>query len=88
MVIKTFAFHRRGYANDAGTIGFKLHSDVIMPYIEEYGTSEQQQRYIPGMTNGKLIGCLAMTEPQAGRYCTLQTYKYCVTLITKNMLKV
>ncbi|XP_071824746.1 long-chain specific acyl-CoA dehydrogenase, mitochondrial-like [Apostichopus japonicus] len=56
----------QGYANDAGTIGFKLHSDVIMPYIEEYGTSEQQQRYIPGMTNGKLIGCLAMTEPQAG----------------------
>lgn len=56
----------RGYANDAGTIGIPVHSNIVMPYIEEYGTPEQQQKYIPGMTAGTIIGAIAMTEPQAG----------------------
>ncbi|GAB1285053.1 Long-chain specific acyl-CoA dehydrogenase, mitochondrial [Apodemus speciosus] len=46
--------------------GFSLHSDIVMPYIANYGTKEQIERFIPQMTAGKCIGAIAMTEPGAG----------------------
>jgi len=30
-----------------------------------YGTDEQKQKYIPGLVTGELIGCFAITEPDA-----------------------
>jgi glutaryl-CoA dehydrogenase (non-decarboxylating) len=30
-----------------------------------YGTDEQKRRYIPGLVSGELIGCFAITEPDA-----------------------
>lgn len=59
-------FHHRGYANACGT-GWTLHSDIVMPYIVEYGTKEQIEKFIPAMAAGKNIGAIAMTEPGAGR---------------------
>ncbi|XP_071825135.1 long-chain specific acyl-CoA dehydrogenase, mitochondrial-like [Apostichopus japonicus] len=56
----------QGYSNDAGTSGWQLHNDIIMPYVVEYGTPEQQEKYVPGMAAGTIIGAIAMTEPQAG----------------------
>jgi acyl-CoA dehydrogenase len=47
-------------------IGYPLHSDIVMPYILHYGTSEAKQKYVPGMVSGDLIGAVAMTEPGAG----------------------
>jgi glutaryl-CoA dehydrogenase (non-decarboxylating) len=40
-----------------------------------YGTDEQKQKYIPGLVTGELIGCFAITEPDAasdimGMKCT------------------
>ncbi|KAJ8035894.1 Long-chain specific acyl-CoA dehydrogenase, mitochondrial [Holothuria leucospilota] len=55
----------QGYANHAGT-SFGMHSDIVMPYIAEYGTAEQIEKFIPTMAAGKSIGALAMTEPGAG----------------------
>jgi len=49
-----------------GAPGFFLHSDIIMPYISKYGTNEQREKYVPGMTNGKIVSAIAMTEPDAG----------------------
>ena len=43
-----------------------LHSTICMPYITNYGTKEQQERYIPAMTAGDCIASIAMTEPDAG----------------------
>ena len=38
------------------------------------GTDEQKQKYLPGLASGELIGCLALTEPEAGSDATaLQT---------------
>ncbi len=38
------------------------------------GTDEQKQKYLPGLAAGELIGCLALTEPEAGSDATaLQT---------------
>ncbi|XP_071824747.1 long-chain specific acyl-CoA dehydrogenase, mitochondrial-like [Apostichopus japonicus] len=55
----------QGYANCAGSC-WGMHSDIAMPYISEYGTQEQIEKFIPEMTAGKVIGALAMTEPSAG----------------------
>jgi alkylation response protein AidB-like acyl-CoA dehydrogenase len=46
--------------------GFGLHSEIVAPYIQHYGTDEQKQRYLPRMTRGEIIGAIAMTEPAAG----------------------
>ena len=43
-----------------------VHSDIVAPYISNYGTEEQKERYLPGMVRGDLIGAIAMTEPSAG----------------------
>jgi acyl-CoA dehydrogenase len=46
--------------------GFSTHSDIVAPYIVNYGTDEQKQRWLPGMARGELIGAIVMTEPSAG----------------------
>ena len=45
---------------------FYLHSDIIAPYIELYGTPDQKARYLPGMARGEFVAAIAMTEPGAG----------------------
>uniref|UniRef100_H3CSC2 Long-chain specific acyl-CoA dehydrogenase, mitochondrial n=1 Tax=Tetraodon nigroviridis TaxID=99883 RepID=H3CSC2_TETNG len=53
------------YANCTGPF-FALHSDIIMPYISNYGSKQQIERFIPEMTAGRCISAIAMTEPGAG----------------------
>ncbi|KAM9663450.1 long-chain specific acyl-CoA dehydrogenase, mitochondrial isoform 1-T1 [Trichechus inunguis] len=55
----------QAYSNCTGP-GFSLHSDIVMPYIANYGSEEQIKYFIPQMTAGKCIGAIAMTEPGAG----------------------
>jgi alkylation response protein AidB-like acyl-CoA dehydrogenase len=43
-----------------------LHSDIVVPYIDAFGTSEQKQRYLPGCVSGDIITAVAMTEPGTG----------------------
>jgi acyl-CoA dehydrogenase len=43
-----------------------LHSDIVMPYLMEWGTPEQQQRYLPGTISGEILLGIAMTEPGTG----------------------
>jgi acyl-CoA dehydrogenase len=46
--------------------GISLHNAIVMPYILEYGTEEQKQRWLPRLATGELVGAIAMTEPGAG----------------------
>lgn len=46
--------------------GFSLHSDIIAPYLLNYGTEAQKQKYLPPMASGKMITALGMTEPNCG----------------------
>ncbi|WP_404368614.1 acyl-CoA dehydrogenase family protein [Marinobacter sp.] len=52
----------------AGTsgIGWNLHSDIVAPYILNYGAEDQKQNYLPKLASGEMIGAIAMTEPGAG----------------------
>ncbi|MEJ0024702.1 MAG: acyl-CoA dehydrogenase family protein [Rhizomicrobium sp.] len=45
---------------------FYLHSDIIAPYIELYGTEQQKRHYLPKMATGEFVAAIAMTEPGAG----------------------
>jgi len=46
--------------------GFSTHSDIVAPYIVNYGTEEQKQAWLPAMARGELIGAIVLTEPSAG----------------------
>ena len=44
-----------------------LHqADMVVGRIARHGSAEQKERWLPGLIDGSLIGCLAMTEPEAG----------------------
>ena len=46
--------------------GISVHSDIVSPYILNYGTESQKNAWLPGMCEGRLISAVAMTEPGAG----------------------
>ena len=46
--------------------GFALHSEIVMPYILNYGTEEQKNKFLPPLITGEHIGAIAMSEPSAG----------------------
>ncbi len=52
-------------ANISGP-GFRLHSDIIAPYILRLGTDEQKRRWLPKCASGECILAIAMSEPGAG----------------------
>lgn len=44
-----------------------LHqADLVIPRLARHGTPDQQARWLPGLCDGSIIGCLAMTEAEAG----------------------
>ncbi len=43
-----------------------LHSDIVVPYLHEFGNAEQKARWLPGSANGDIVTALAMTEPTTG----------------------
>jgi len=50
----------------ASLTGVGLHNDIVVPYIETYGSIEQKERWLPGCISGDHITAIAMTEPGAG----------------------
>ena len=48
------------------SIGFSLHSEIVAPYLNRYGSETLKQKYLPKMATGELIGAIAMTEPGTG----------------------
>jgi len=47
-------------------LGWALHSEIVAPYLLHYGSDYLQERYLPQMATGDLIGAIVMTEPTAG----------------------
>jgi isovaleryl-CoA dehydrogenase len=44
-----------------------LHqADMVVGRIARHGSEAQKARWLPGLIDGSVIGCLAMTEPEAG----------------------
>jgi acyl-CoA dehydrogenase len=47
-------------------IGWSLHSDIAVPYLEKYGTEQQKKAYLPRCISGEIVTAIAMTEPGTG----------------------
>ncbi|CAH0990555.1 Acyl-CoA dehydrogenase [Sinobacterium norvegicum] len=45
---------------------YGIHTNIVGPYINNLGTEQQKQQWLPKMASGEVIGALAMTEPGAG----------------------
>jgi alkylation response protein AidB-like acyl-CoA dehydrogenase len=58
-------WQEQSYAGTTGP-GWALHSEIVCPYILNYGTDEQKQEYLPKLCSGEYISAIAMTEPGAG----------------------
>ena len=50
--------------------GFVITQQVVQsmssPYILKYGSDFLKEKYLPGIVSGDLIGCIGITEPDAG----------------------
>ena len=49
-----------------GVTGFTTHSDIVAPYLLNFGTEDQKLRHLPAMARGDTVASLAITEPGAG----------------------
>jgi alkylation response protein AidB-like acyl-CoA dehydrogenase len=54
--------------SDSGglAMGVAVHTDMATPPVHRFGTEEQKQRYLVPAIAGTKIGCLGITEPDAG----------------------
>lgn len=43
-----------------------VQSSLVMGGIDEFGTQEQKDKYLPALAQGKLLGCFGLTEPNHG----------------------
>ncbi|MDH4620165.1 acyl-CoA dehydrogenase family protein [Brevibacillus sp. AY1] len=57
-------------AEEAGRVGGLggpgIHTSIVVPYLEEFGTEEQKKKYLPKCISGEIVTAVAMTEPGAG----------------------
>lgn len=68
--VKDFRFNaivseEMAYAH-VSSLGFSVHTDIVVPYIIRLGTEAQKQRWLPKTVTGELIASIAMTEPNTG----------------------
>ena len=50
----------------AGTYTSTSGHVFCMHWIDKFGTKEQRDKYIPKLASGEYIGCIGITEPEAG----------------------
>lgn len=47
-------------------LSYAAHANLCTDNIHRNGTEDQKGKYLPGLCSGNLVGCLALTEPNAG----------------------
>ncbi len=48
------------------SLGWGLHSEIVAPYLLNYGSDVLKKKYLPKMASGEMVGAIAMSEPGAG----------------------
>jgi alkylation response protein AidB-like acyl-CoA dehydrogenase len=64
-LFSVIALEEMARTNHYGLDAF-LHSDIVVPYIDSFGSDEQKGKYLPGCVCGDIITAVAMTEPDVG----------------------
>ena len=62
--VVTEEFARCGSAGVAASLG--AHKDLATLYLFNFGSAEQHSRWLRPAIEGRIVGCLAVTEPDAG----------------------
>ncbi len=60
-----FVFERELALNDAPHVSV-FSAGMVGPALIEFGTSDQKERFLPGLANGDIILCQGYSEPDAG----------------------
>lgn len=55
---------RQGFGGLASA--YNIHANIVMPYLQNLGTNEQRETWLPAMAQGECLGAIAMSEPHAG----------------------
>ncbi|HDZ45728.1 hypothetical protein LCGC14_0098450 [marine sediment metagenome] len=55
---------RQGFGGLASA--YNIHANIVMPYLQNLGSTAQHERWLPAMVRGECLGAIAMTEPNAG----------------------
>jgi acyl-CoA dehydrogenase len=48
------------------TITVLVHTDLATPYVTNFGTADQQEKWLPKFASGEWITAIGVTEPDAG----------------------
>lgn len=65
-VFRGFVSAELARADVSMSVFLAVHSDLVMAAIEELGSPEQKERWLPGMRTLEFTGCFALTEPEHG----------------------
>ncbi|MEV6320762.1 acyl-CoA dehydrogenase family protein [Nocardia sp. NPDC051787] len=49
-----------------GSMGIPVHSSIIAPYLDEFGSEELKRRVLPKAASGDMVLAIGMTEPSTG----------------------
>jgi alkylation response protein AidB-like acyl-CoA dehydrogenase len=62
------AMEALGYGCRDNGLTFAMNAVVwtILPTLAQFGTAEQKERFLPGISRGEIIPSYAMTEPESG----------------------
>ncbi|MFD0360867.1 acyl-CoA dehydrogenase family protein [Nocardia sp. GCM10030253] len=55
----------QAFAGD-GALGMPVHSSIIAPYLNEFGSEELKRRVLPKAASGEMVLSIGMTEPGTG----------------------
>ena len=50
----------------SSTLSYLAHSILCVNNIQQNGSEEQKQKYLPKLISGEHIGCMGMSEPENG----------------------
>src|SRR5437763_9171037 len=65
-VTAAFAIKELGKVFAALSMDIAAHNSLAVGQINQFGTPEQKQKYLPKLTSGEWLGAWALTEPKAG----------------------
>lgn len=56
----------------SASVCMSVNNSLVCWGIEQYGTEEQKQKYLPKLASGEVIGAFCLSEPEAGSDATMQ----------------
>lgn len=56
-----------------GLIDISIHNEIVIPYIERYGTNRQKRKYLPKAVKGAFIGPIGIAEDSGSDFDAIET---------------